>query len=393
VKLAVVSPRYGTDVAGGAETAARLLATNLRARTGWDVEALTTCALDATTWRDHYPPGRETIDGVPVTRFPVTGPRAGDFDALSARLFRAGYRPTSREQRQWIACQGPVAPGLIDAIARSDADAIAFHPYLYHPTVVGVPAVAERAVLHPAAHDEAPIRLPLFREVFDAAAGLVYWSDPERRFVEHLFPVGARRQLVLGLGVEAGTGREDDARGAVGAGDRPFLLCLGRVDDGKGARVIASCFAAYKDRHPGPLALVFAGPVVHRPDPHPDIVVAGAVSETVKWGLLRGALAFVTPSAYESFSIVLMEAWSVGTPALVNGRSPVTREHAARSGGAFAFASYPEFEVALERMEASEALRTAMGAAGRAYVDRHFRWPDVTARYAQFLESVVNRRG
>ena len=63
------------------------------------------------------------------------------------------------------------------------------------------------------------------------------------------------------------------------------------------------------------------GPGGGRAPPHPDIVIVGRVEEDVKWGLLRAARALVSPSAYESFSIVLLEAWSVDTPALVNRRS------------------------------------------------------------------------
>jgi len=75
----------------------------------------------------------------------------------------------------------------------------------------------------------------------------------------------------------------------------------------------------------------------------------------------------VSASAYESFSIVLLEGWSVGTPAFVNGWCEVTREHALRSSAGLAFRSYPEFEVGLERLLASETTRATMGAAGRAY--------------------------
>ena len=391
MKLAVVTPRYGPEVAGGAETAARLLATHLAAHETWQVEVLTTCAHDATTWSDHYPPGTEDVDGVPVQRFPVLHGRSADFDTASDRLFAIGSRRTAADQLRWLERQGPVAPDLVHAIATSDADVLAFHPYLYHPTVVGVPAVRERAVLHAAAHDEAPIHLPLYRDVFGAAGGLVHWSDAERRLVHRLFPVAERPQLVLGLGVEPRAGDAAAARAAVGLGDEPFLLCLGRVENGKGARVLASCFAAYKERRPGPLRLVFAGPVVHVPDPHPDVVVAGAVPERVKWGLLRAADVFVTPSAYESFSIVLIEAWSVGTPALVNGRCAVTREHAEHSGGAVAFSSYAQLEVALDRLLASAPARREMGEAGRRYVERRYRWPQVTARYAGFLRRVASR--
>ncbi|HWS47453.1 MAG TPA: glycosyltransferase family 4 protein, partial [Acidimicrobiia bacterium] len=285
--------------------------------------------------------------------------------------------------------QGPIAPALLDAIDATDADFVAFHPLLYQPTVVGLPRVAPRAVLHPAAHDEPILRLPIYREVFEAASGLAYWSVPEQQLVERRFAIASKPAVVVGLGVEPEDGDVAAARAAVGLGEEPYLLCLGRVDDGKGARLLAECFARYRARRPAPLRLVFAGPVVHAPPAHPDIVVAGAVADAVKWGLLRGARALVSPSAFESFSIVLMEAWSVGTPALVNRRCAVTLDHARRSGGGLAFGSYAEFEVALDRIGATVAVRDAIGAAGRRYVDDHFRWPDVVARYAAFLGRIA----
>jgi len=309
MKLAVVTPRYGTEIPGGAETAARLLATRLATRADFTVEALTTCALDTTTWADHYPSGTTEVDGVRVHRFPVTGRRAADFDAATDLVVRRGRRVTAAEQHAWIDKQGPIAPALIEAIAHSDADVIAFHPFLYHPTVAGLPRVASRAVMHAAAHEETMLRLPLYRDVFEAAAGLAYWSEPERRLVEHRFAIASKPAVVVGLGVDAGAGDGAHARAALGLDDRPYLLCLGRVDDGKGARLLAECFARYKERRGGDLRLVFAGPVANQPPPHPDVVTVGAVDEAVKWGLLRDAFALVSPSAFESFSIVLMEAW------------------------------------------------------------------------------------
>ena len=121
MKLAVVTPRYGREVAGGAETAARLLAERLATRPGFTVTALTTCALDATTWNDDYPSGATELDGVQVHRFPVKGRRAADFDACTDLVVRRGRRVTEAEQREWIDKQGPVAPALIEAIAHCDA--------------------------------------------------------------------------------------------------------------------------------------------------------------------------------------------------------------------------------------------------------------------------------
>jgi glycosyltransferase involved in cell wall biosynthesis len=391
MKLAVVTPRYGLEVAAGAETAARLLATQLASRPGFTVTALTTCALDAGTWADHYPEGSTEIDGVTVQRFPVAGRRSADFDAATDLVIRRGRRVGEAEQAAWIDKQGPVAPDLIDAIAHCDADVIAFHPFLYHPTVAGLPRVAARAVLHPAAHDEPVLGLPVYRPVFGAAAGLAYWSEPERHLVENRFAVASKPAVVVGLGVDAGAGDAADALDAVGLDDRPYLLCLGRVDDGKGARLLAECFAHYKDRRPGPLRLVFAGTVANAPPAHPDIVTVGAVDDPTKWGLLRGALALVSPSAFESFSIVLMEAWAVGTPALVNNRCAVTLDHVRRSGGGLAFGNYAELEVELDRLGASPPLRAKLGRAGQAFVDSHYHWVDVVERYANFVHKVGAR--
>ena len=117
----------------------------------------------------------------------------------------------------------------------------------------------------------------------------------------------------------------------------------------------------------------------------------GPVDEAVKWGLLRGAFALVSPSAFESFSIVLLEAWSVGTPALVNSRCAVTLDHARRSGGGVAFGNYAELEVELDRLTDSAPLRAALGRAGQAYVDAHYHWDDVLDRYSAFVSGVGAR--
>jgi glycosyltransferase involved in cell wall biosynthesis len=389
MKLAVVAPRFGPEVVGGAETAARAYATRVAASGDWSVEALTTCALDATTWANELPPGTHDDDGVTVHRFPVTRTRAADFDALTTKILLARRGASKESQREWLEAQGPYSPELIDAIASTDADVVAFHPYLFHPTVAGLPHVAGRAVLHPAAHDELVLRIPMYRDVFAEASALAYWSHPEKEFVEQQFRVAEKRAIVLGIGVERGDGDPAAARAATGIGDRPFLLCLGRIEDGKGARLLTECFTQYKARRPSPLCLVFAGPVVHPPEASDDIIVAGLVDEPTKWGMLRGADVLISPSAMESFSIVLMEAWSVGTPALVNARCAVTADHVARARGGFAFGSYAEFEVELDRMQDDAELRAALGDSGRRYVDASFRWPDVVARYRDFLAQVA----
>jgi glycosyltransferase involved in cell wall biosynthesis len=167
-------------------------------------------------------------------------------------------------------------------------------------------------------------------------------------------------------------------------------LCLGRIDRHKGVHLLVELFEAYKARHPGPLRLVLAGPVVDPPATGAEVEVVGPVSEDEKWDLLTGALALVSPSPWEAFSLAVAESWSARTPVLVHAGCGATVEHCRRSGGGLSFAGFGEFEVAVERLCADGDWRRALGERGRAYVDGRFRWPVVTDRYARFLERVAD---
>jgi glycosyltransferase involved in cell wall biosynthesis len=391
MRLAYVIVRYGTEVLGGAELGARMLAERVAARPGWAVEVFTTCALDASTWANELPSGTVEINGVTVHRLPSRRGRDAGFDAFSAPLLRNPRGASVADQERWIDLQGPVCPDTIEAAAASDADLVVFYPYLYWPTVHGVPLMRGRSVMHPAAHDEPPLRLPIFEEVFAAAGGFVFQTDGERRLTEGLFPtVATAPQLQLGLGVEEHLGDAPGFLSQWGLENTDYLLCLGRVDDGKGAALLARFFAMYKARRPGPLKLVFAGPVVDAPPDHPDIIVTGPLSEELKWGALRSATALVSPSPFEAFSIVLMEAWTADLPVIVHGRCHATVEHVRRSGGGLPFAGYASFEVALDRLLTEPELRRAMAAAGHRYVEDNFAWGRLIDRYTAWLERLAS---
>ena len=391
MKVAFVVPRYGPQVNGGAENAARALAEHLASGPAWDVEVFTTCAVDAMTWHDELRPGTEDIGGVVVHRFLSQHGRDGAFHDYSGPLLARVDDATPDEASRWIDLQGPICPEVVTAAVDSDADIVAFYPYLYYPTVRGLPLVGGRGVLHAAAHDEAPIRLPVFDEVFKSAAGLVFHTYGERRLVHHLFDVAQQPQIVLGLGVDPGAGDAHVARDELGIGDRPYLCCVGRVDDQKGCGTLWRFFVAHKERHPGPLALVLAGQVVDRPPDHSDLIVPGPISEATKWGLMAGSLALVSPSAMESFSLVVVEAWLSGVPVLVNGRCAATVEQCVRSGGGLWYSRFAEFDVAVSRLMSDRRLGEGLARRGRRFVDANFRWPVVLERYQRFLEAVDAR--
>jgi len=393
VKLAFVVPRYGTEIRGGAETGARMLAEHLVADGRMEVEVLTTCALDAITWRDELPEGTDDVNGVRVRRIRSEAGRDESFHPLWSGMREDPARASRGDMERWVDLQGPRSPALLDAVAGSDADVVAFYPYLYYPTVRGLPLVAERAVLHPAAHEEPALHLPIFDDLFARCRGFAFHSRSERALVCDRFGVAATPQVVVGLGVEepaAGPGAGDatDAatRGALGVGDVPYLLCIGRVDDQKGTGMLWRWFRAYKQRHPGPLRLAFVGQVVNAPDPAPDIVVTGLVDDEAKWALLRGARALVAPSPHESFSLTVIEALTAGVPVLVNATCGATREHCEQSGAGLWFGDFAEFEAGVDYLTSDGVPRQTMRHNGRAYVEANFTWPAILDRYCGFLE-------
>jgi glycosyltransferase involved in cell wall biosynthesis len=391
VKVAFVTPRYGPEIIGGAETAARQLAEHLVADTSWEAEAYSTCALDPHTWDDELAPGDSELNGVPIHRYASAHGRLPDFYGLDGRLRLAPQLATREEGRRWVEYNGPYSPALIEAVVAADADVVAFYPYLYHPTVAAIGRTRVPAVLHPAAHDEPCLYLPVYRGTFGDADAFCFHSAAERLLVERTYPVAEKPQIVLGLGVGESAGAGRAGADVLGLGDRPYLVSVGRVDEHKGSKMLASYFTTYKDRHPGPLALALVGPVSAQLDPSPDIVTTGTVGEADKWDIVHDALISVSPSALESFSLVVLEAWVDRVPVLVNGTCGPTREHCERSGGGLWFTSYPEFEAVLDRLLGDAGLRSTLGTNGRAYVDRFYQWPVLIERYAAFLASVVER--
>src|SRR5262249_57391214 len=78
------------------------------------------------------------------------------------------------------------------------------------------------------------------------------------------------------------------------------------------------------------------------------------------------------PSPYESFSIVLLESFMMGTPALVNGENAVLMEHCHVSGAGTGYLALEEFCQKLRLLLADESKRQEMGKQGQRYVTERF---------------------
>jgi glycosyltransferase involved in cell wall biosynthesis len=386
MKLACVVHRYGTDVTGGSEAHCRGIAERLAER--HDVTVLTTCAISYVTWRNAYPPGESTIDGVRVHRFRVQRPRRlHAFRDISDLVFTGAA--TGAEQERWFDENGPFVPGLIDHLRTHTPryDRVLFWSYRYYPAFHGVHTVPDRAVLVPTAEDDPLIHAPILASYFARPHAYLFLTPEERDLVTTRIAGVAPPSAIIGAGLDAPVstpGRDLlDARGVPAS----YLLYVGRIERNKGCETLLRYFSAYAAEGRPSVPLVMAGPAIMPIPDHPLIRPLGYVPDAVRDALLAHARALVVPSPYESLSMVLLEAWNRGIPALVNGRCRVLKGQIERANGGLHYGNLHEFCEALELFVCNPELADTLGDQGRAYVDREYRWPVVMDR----IESVLAR--
>ena len=390
LRVSFVVPRYGLEIIGGAENATRMLAEALVAQNSAQVEILTTTAMAIDTWENAYPASNEVLNGVTVKRFAVTSGRTPNFSQATKRTLASPRSQSVGEATEFIRLQGPVSDGLTNAVELCESDALVFYPYLYHPTVEGILRGRLPTIMHPAAHQEPVLNLPIFESVFQKVSAVVYHTEAERDLIESHFQVAHKPSLDLGMGFRQFNGIPGDIVTRLGLSRDRYLLCLGRVDAPKGTTLLVNMFNEFKNRNESDLKLVLAGPVSILPNVVDDVLVLGPISEADKAALLSGAIALISPSAFESFSIVLIEAWSYRKPVLVNAACLPTVEQARNSGGGLIFSGYESFEVAIRRIQSDPSLNTFLGNAGYNYVMSRYQWPQLIERYTKFIQKVVD---
>ncbi len=390
MNLGLVVPRYGEEVVGGTEHWLRMLCEHLVTMKRWHVEVFTTCATSAATWKDELPPGDSVVGGVTVHRHLSVSGRDPRYAELNVVIRRDPEIVPDDVARRFIELVGPVCPDLLDQAASSSCDLIAVTPYLFWPSVHGVPRLGRRVIFHGAAHDEPELHLRIMRKVFASVGGFAFNSYAERALVERTFPIAHLPSSVIGNSVTEGPGEPAPARAALGLGpDEPFVLCVGRVERDKGTHALAGLWRRYRRRRADVPRLVLLGPVHEDLVGDDDVLVVGGQSEEVKWGAMRACAFLIAPSAWESFSLVILEAWLAGKAVVVNARCEATVEHCRRSGGGLWFSDVAEFEVIADRLSSDETLRAYLASRGGAYARRQFSWPAVVDRYTALADRIV----
>ncbi|MBL9173776.1 MAG: glycosyltransferase family 4 protein [Verrucomicrobiales bacterium] len=182
-----------------------------------------------------------------------------------------------------------------------------------------------------------------------------------------------------------------------------LILSLSRIDPQKNQRLLLEAFARFRSMEPAARLLLIG------PETHPAYAAAlrDRIAELGLGGsaqLLPGlrnedpalveafhaADVFVLPSMHEPFGIVVLEAWSAGTPVIasrVGGLKALVRDG---ETGLFVDGTgdqAPEaLAMLLQRVRSDEGLRRHLAESGRAEARAHYDWSRIARRLEEIYQ-------
>ena len=371
--VALVPPRFGDGVIGGAEAVLADVARGLTAR-GIPIEILTTCARDHFTWANEFPPGSSrTDDGIVVRRFrTVMDDSPADRDRIGNRIL-AGDTITIQDQQRWVNASLR-CPDLWHHVFDHGHRyrALIFAPYMFWTTYAVSQVHSRHSVIMPCLHDEPPAHLEIYRSMLEGAGALWFLTEPERELALRLCnPPG--RQEVVGAPVPVPAAYDADGFRARFGLTEPFVYYAGRREWGKGWQDLLAAFAEFTlDRTAlgSGLKLVTSGVGEVQPPVGCEqaVVDLGLLSDHDRDGAMAAAAAYVQPSALESFSLTVLEAMAAGTPVVANGAGAVVRNHLERSGAGLVYHGPAELVECLNFIADRPDAAQALAVDGRRYV-------------------------
>jgi glycosyltransferase involved in cell wall biosynthesis len=175
---------------------------------------------------------------------------------------------------------------------------------------------------------------------------------------------------------------------------RPYVAAAGRLIKLKGFQNLIASMARLPELD---LRIAGSGPygdeLRRLAAPLPNVRFEGLLDAAALATLFRGAVAVAVPSlSWESFGYVVLEAFAVGTPAVVRRRGALP-ELVDGSGGGFVCDSDDEIVRALRRLAEDSTLRSELGERGRIAATTTWSESWHVERYAELIERAAERRG
>jgi glycosyltransferase involved in cell wall biosynthesis len=215
----------------------------------------------------------------------------------------------------------------------------------------------------------------------------LFFTPEERQIVREKFRIEPQGRISgIGIDIAPQASSPIQFRERFGLGESRYLVYVGRLDPMKGVGELCRFFLESRSRIGRDLKLVLVGDALVDLPKSDDIIVTGYLEPEDKQAAIAGAMALVQPSYFESFSIVLCEAWVQKKPALVQGQSAVLRGQAMRSGGAIPYEGWAEFDCALGMLLEDANLAQQIGENGYRYVVEKYDWRQVMKEFTASVE-------
>ena len=401
--IALVTPWFGRELAGGAELHAWNVTCKLAER-GFKVEVLTTCCQAYTEdWGTNHLEAGLTQDeeGFTVRRFPVSDRNKAEFDRVCGQLInveketlKPGVSPISEKDEIIFRDQLINTESLFHYLEGNSSNyaAFIFLPYLYGPILRGLPMVASRSILLPCLHDESYAYLRITQNIFYQAKHILWLSEGEYELGQKLYGPGIiKRSVVAGAGIEPDklSRKEVKIPDKLGSSDS-FILTLGRKDRGKGTHFLIDAFKEFRKRSKSKIKLVIAGPGNEDcNDLENGILDLGFVSNELRHWLLENCITLAQPSKNESFSRVIFEAWFLNKPVIARRSCLATACAVKASGGGWIAEDKNEWIAVIERLiQTKKESLHKIGLLGKIYSEKVADWTNVIDRYAEILDPI-----
>lgn len=383
MRVAQVTLRF--DAPGGVETTVRELSGRLRAR-GEQVEVYASDLYDEGRWerRNDFSP---SVDGVPVHRFPV-------YKRLVPGLTM------------------PLMVGLIDSLVAAQPQIIHAHSHRYgHVLEAAVAARTQHIPLvvsthyHPAHPGEPRVKRGLLRlqdqlfgmSAYRRARALIVETQEEARRLARFAPSDRIRVIPPGIDLAQYPARSTD-RSPPGLPEQ-YLLYAGRIAPNKGLVGLVHALARIPAAERPQIVLMGqdwgARSAVERAAKEDGVsdrlVWTGHVADPSEYrAAFQRAVAFVLPSEYEAFGLVLLEAMASGVPVIATavGGVPEVLE-GGRVGRLVPVGDVAALAIAIREVMASAETRERLRAAGLEQV-RRFSWDRSVESHLAVYREVVD---
>jgi len=391
-KITAVVPRFSTKILGGAEKHAYDVLKAFPANC--KITLLTSTAIDYVSWKNYFKPGNEIYERFTIERFQNLRVRnIKKFNELSEYIYKKFPDQTSDDEKNWLEAQGPYCPNLLKRIdeIKDETDLFIFFSYLYYPILNGIKLVPSKSILVPMFHDEPPIYLSQYKHIYNDSLFYAFNTPEERNLFEKVFHFKPTKQAIIGTYIkEIEVNKPIPKNTKLSENSKPkILLTIGRMDLGKGIYELVQNFQNWISTSNENCELHLIGanpPKLVSKFASKNIRFLGSLSDIDKFKAIANADLLINPSSVESFSIVIMEAWSQGIPILVNAKSEVLVGHCKRSNGGLWYSDEESFTNTLNYMIRNKKLLEKLGLNGKKYINSNFTQEIIQDKWQKLLE-------